>query len=394
MELKVADAVFALLRTVLRDDCDLSGDDKQIIKDNIREIYETSKRNDMAHLVGYALEKQDLISQGTEAFARFQKQQYLAIYRCEGMEFEIGRMREAFEREHIDFIMLKGAVIRDLYPEGWMRTSSDIDILIHPTDMDAAERLFMDELGYEKGVESTHDRSFHTAGGVHIELHYTLLEDERANSASDVLGEAWEHATPAKGKKHEYELSDAMFYFYHIAHIAKHIEYAGVGARPFIDLWLINKSPNKKTEERQTLLSRGSLDTFSAVCDELADYWLGDRKTLSEIGKKFEIFILNCGIYGSEENRIAIFRNDGGGTAGYIFKRLFMPYSSLKQAYPIIERHKWLTPFYQMARWFKLITGEKTKKAINEVKISTSTSAKDVNDLQMFLEEVGLNRKK
>lgn len=392
LDLKVTDTIFSLLRTVLRDDCKLSNEEVEVIKGNLHEIYAVSKRNDMAHLIGYALEKQSLISPEDEIFAKFQKQQYLAMYRCEGMEYEIARMRDTLENGKIDFVLLKGAVIRELYPEGWMRTSSDIDILVRPQDLDRAEELLLTKLEYKKGIEGTHDRSFHSEGGVHVELHFTLIEGERANLARDVLAEAWDHATVADGKEYEHVFSDEMFYLYHIAHIAKHIEHAGSGIRPFIDLGLINKK-EKNPVARQKLLKRCSLDDFARLCDELADYWMGETDSPSELCKRFELFILNCGTYGSEENRIAISRKNGKSTLRYVFFRIFMPYSSLKQIYPIIKKHKWLTPFCQMARWINLVTGRKTRRAINEIKVSSNTSKKDINDLQIFLKDIGLNKK-
>lgn len=392
LDLKVADAIFSLLRSVLRDDCTLSDKDVEVIKCNLHEIYAVSKRNDMSHLVGFALEKHGLISPEDEIFAKFQKQQYLAMYRCEGMEYEIARIRDFFENEKIGFIMLKGAVIRELYPEGWMRTSSDIDVLVHPEDLDRAEELLLNKLEYKKGVEGTHDRSFHSDGGVHVELHFTLMDDERANLARDVLTEAWSYATVADGKEYEHVFSDEMVYFYHVAHLAKHIERAGAGIRPFIDLWLINKKENNPAARRK-LLKRCSLDDFARLCDELADYWMGETDSLSELCKRFELFILNCGIYGSEENRIAITRKNGQSTFRYVFSRIFMSYSSLKQKYPIIKKHKWLTPFYQMARWINLVTGKKTRQAVNELRISSSTSKKDIDELQLFLRDIGINKK-
>lgn len=390
IDLNVTDAMISLIRTALREECSLSADDAEIIKSNLKEIYDISRRNDMAHIVGYALQKHGLVSPEEPVFAGFQKQQYLSMYRCEGMQYEIARMRELFESEKIDFIFLKGSVIRELYPEGWMRTSSDIDVLVRSEDLDRAEAALLEKLSYKKGVVGDHDRSLHSEGGVHVELHFTLIEDERANLAREVLAEAWDHAKAIDEGKHEHQLSEAMFYFYHIAHMAKHVEYAGTGMRPFVDLWLINKNEEINVEARKELLSRCSLEGFAHLCDELAEYWMEGGRSLSDTGKRFEVFILNCGIYGSEENRIAVSKNDGKGTVGYIFQRLFMPYSSLKKAYPILVKHKWLTPFCQMARWFKLITGEKTKKAIEEIRISSTTSEADVNNLQAFLGEIGL----
>ena len=346
----------------------------------------------MAHLVGFALAKYDLISPDDEVFAKFQEQQYLAIYRCEGMEYEIARMRELLESNGIDFVFLKGAVIRGLYPEGWMRTSSDIDILVRTESIQEADDLLVEKLGYRRYTEGTHDRTFFSEGGVHVELHFSLLEGDKANRAADVLKEAWSHAIKTEGTKHEYRLSDGLFYFYHIAHLAKHMEYAGAGMRPFVDLWLINKNMQDCPNDAGELLRRGGLERFSSLCDELSAYWMQGSK-LSDDAKKLELFVINCGIYGSEENRIAIDRKKRGGTVGYIWRRLFMPYDVLKRLHPALRKHKWLMPFFQIARWFKLITGEKTRQAVNEIKTSVSTKKEDVDEIQAFLKQIGLNKK-
>ena len=390
MDINVTDAMFALLRTAFDHCAELDEGHTRIIKNNLKNIYKISTRNDIAHIVGYALETQGLIDVEDECFAEFQKQQYLAIYRCEGMEYEISRIRIALENSGIDFVMLKGATIRGMYPEGWMRTSSDIDILVRRETLDDAERVLVCELGYIKGYEGTHDRSLHTDGGIHIELHFDLIEENKANNARDVLNDVWEHTRLAEGKSAEHEMLDGMFYFYHIAHLAKHVEYAGSGIRPFIDLWLINNSEERSDVSRKELLLRGGLDKFAGFCDELSLHWF-EAAPISDDGKRFERFILNCGIYGSEENRIIINRKARGGTLGYIWRRLFYPYRVLVQLYPVLKKHKWLTPFCQMARWFKLITGEKTKKAINEVKLSVKTNQSDVQEMQKFLFDMGLD---
>ena len=394
IDLKVTDAMFELLRTVFDTDRELSRDSAEILRANLSAIYEISKRNDMAHLVGFALEGHGLVSPEDEVFAKFQKQQYLAMYRCEGMEYEIARMRETLESGGIDFIMLKGAVIRGLYPEGWMRTSSDIDILVRSDDHARAEELLIRELAYTKGVEGDHDHSLHSEGGVHVELHFALIDDERANFARETLEKVWEYATVTSGKKHEYELKGEMFCFYHISHLAKHVEYAGSGIRPFIDLWLINKNMQRDGAEYKSLLSRCSLEKFASLCDELSEYWMRGSGELTETCKRLEKFVLNCGIYGSEENRIAINQGEERGKLKYIWSRLFYPYSTLKNIYPILQKHKWLTPFYQMRRWLKLITGEKTVKVIKEIKTLNSVTDEDIGAISNFMRELGLETKK
>ena len=390
LDIKVTDAMFALLRTVFDDEKTLREEDRATICENIGQIYAISNRCDMAHLFGYAMEKQGIISPENEFFSKFQKQQYLAVYRYEGMKYEIERICFAFERNGIDFILLKGAELRSIYPEPWMRTSSDIDILVKSEDIDRATEVIMAESGYSRATDTLHDRSFFSEGNVHIELHFDLLEEDRANSASEVLCDVWSHSIPAKERKHRYILCDEMFYFYHIAHIAKHVEYAGVGMRPFIDLWLLNHCNNSKSlEKRAELLSRCGLERFANVCEELAEHWLGKR-ALSETGKKFETFILNCSTYGSEQNRILLIQDNLGGTNRSVWRRICMPSDQIKFAYPILQRHKWLTPVFQVVRWCKLLSGKMAKKAINELKISRSATQEDSRKLKAFMSEIGL----
>lgn len=391
LDLNVTDAMFSLLRTVLRGDCKLSDRDVEVIQANLRQMYDMSKRNDMAHLVGYALEKQSLISPEDEVFAAFQKQQYLAIYRYEGMEYEIVRMRDALENEKIDFVLLKGATMRELYPEGWMRTSSDIDILIRQDDLARAEKCLIDNLEYKQGPQTEHDHSLHSPGGVHVELHFSLIEDGRAALSSSILSNVWDYAAPISDGKNEHVLFDEMFYFYHVAHLAKHVERAGSGLRPFLDLWLINSNwQEKNLEGRKKLLRQAGLEKFATVCEELSEYWFGNRREISQTTEKLELFVLNCGTYGTMENSIIITHNEYGGTRKYIFKRIFLPYKQLAMAYPIIKKHKWLTPFVAVARWCKLLKWRMVRKAVSEVKISKSASREKVENMQNFMSEMGL----
>ncbi len=93
--------------------------DEELVK-----LYKLSKSHDLAHLVGDALIKNDLIGDG-EVKAKFQKQMKLAVYRYEKINYELGRLRKVLNEAEIQFIPLKGSVIRQYYPKPWMRTSCD-----------------------------------------------------------------------------------------------------------------------------------------------------------------------------------------------------------------------------------------------------------------------------
>ena len=388
MTLSTVRAVLGLVAAEVGASIKISADDMAQIKANLDEIYRYAKRNDIAHLVGHALIKNGLISERDNSFPLFEGEQYTAMLRQERQDFELGRICEVLEGGGIDFIPLKGAVLRRLYPEPWMRTSCDIDILVKKEDFAAAKKCLLEDLGYKRGKESSHDESFDAPGRVHIELHFDLLEDGQTRGARKIIENVWSHTVPAEGKKHHMLMSDEMFYFYHIAHIAKHFEEAGIGARPFLDLYLLTLG-RENDAKRDDFLKRGGLDVFERVARELVNCWFAGGE-LGNLGQRFEIFILRCGAYGALSNSILLAKEKRGGSRGYILSRIFMPYDSIKYSYPILKKHKWLLPFCQISRWFKLLSPKRAKRAAREAQRSSELSDKELRRLKTLMQDVGL----
>ena len=146
---------------------------KALSDDELKALYKLSKSHDLAHLVGNALIKNNLLdeenpngdenhdgdkTQGggennsgvirSEVKQKFEKQILTAIYRYENINSELETLKTAFEEEKIPFIPLKGSVIRQYYPEPWLRTSCDIDILVHEEDIERAIAVLTDKNGY------------------------------------------------------------------------------------------------------------------------------------------------------------------------------------------------------------------------------------------------------
>ncbi len=381
-------SVFRLLAAELGASVSITHEEKTQIRASLDEIYKYAKRNDMAHLIGYALVKNGLIDENDGSFELFETEQYTAMLRRERQDFELSRICKALESAEIDFIPLKGAVMRQYYPEPWMRTSCDIDVLVKKEDLARAEECMLQTLGYKKAKESLHDVSFDAAGSVHIELHFDLLEEDRAENSRAVALDVWDYTEDAQGKKHHKLLSDEMFYFYHVAHIAKHFEDGGIGVRPFLDLYLLNRDGGNE-KKRVELLRRGGIEVFDCVARELSAFWFGSGE-LGSLGRRAEAFIFRCGAYGSMTNSILLAKEKTGGSRGYLLSRIFMPYDSIKYSYPILRRHKWLLPFCQVARWFKLLSPKYARRAAREVNASNRLTDSDYKSLKALMRDVGL----
>ncbi|MBI1284727.1 MAG: hypothetical protein GC183_10375 [Thiobacillus sp.] len=91
------------------------------------------------------------------------------------------RLDQLFETEGIPYLVMKGAHVREcVYPDPALRPSSDIDILIAPSDRRRAARVLLDA-GYTVHPEPTnisHEATF-SRGPVDIDLHWHILRPGR-----------------------------------------------------------------------------------------------------------------------------------------------------------------------------------------------------------------------
>ena len=350
--------------------------------DKLDRLYALAKYHDMAHIVGFSLEKLGLLDNKTETKAKLYKQRYAAVYRYRGIEHELSSISAVFTECGIAHIPLKGSVIRRYYDEPWMRTSCDIDVLIHKDDLEAAQWLLVERLGFKYHTSSSHDVAFFSPGGVHVELHYDLIEDSLFSCVADVLSTAWESASPIDGTL-TYELSDDMFYFYHISHMAKHFMDGGCGIKPFLDIWILRHKVTYDAQSREQLLEKGGMLKFAQAAELLSEIWFGEAEHIEET-LIMENFVLTGGTYGMPENRASVQKVYQGSRFKYIMSRIFVPYDIIKYYYPILRKHKWLTPFYEVKRWFKVFS--KKNKAIKEL----HTDENEAQSAKKMLDFIGV----
>ncbi len=351
-------------------------------------LYTVAQRHDLAHLLTGALEKAHCLGQDPTS-ERFRKVRYAAVYRYEQMRYELEALCRALEDAAIDHLPLKGAVIREWYPEPWMRTSCDIDILVKEADLDRATQVLTERLGYEYHLKSSHDVSLLAPGGLHIELHYGMVEENCAGQANDVLNTVWDTAT-ADG--HHYRMNDAMFYFYHIAHMAKHIEVGGCGVRTFMDLWILNHRVSGDAAARRQLLERGGLSRFAETASKLAEHWFSGAKA-DELAQLLEEFILYGGVYGNIDTLTAVQQNRTGGRFKYLLELIFPCYRHLKFQYPVLQKHAWLYPFCLLHRFGKKVFGSDRKRAAKKLHCINAVDDSQRQAAAVLLDGLGLTNK-
>lgn len=352
-----------------------------------KRLYVLSKSQDMAHLVGSAIDKNGLLEEG-EILEKYRKQTFMAVYRYQRIQFELQELCTALETAEIDHMPLKGSVIRDFYPEGWMRTSCDIDVLVRHEDLERAKEVLVG-MNYRYDSEDSHDVCYFSPSGVHVELHYCLIEDYIDGKMDGPLQDVWSYASVDAGTKHRYSMSDAMYYYYHIAHMVKHYLHGGCGIRPFLDVWILCHRVEYDRSARAELLDEGGILTFSEGAETLSEVWFGNA-VHTPLTKSMENYLLSSGTYGTTETRVAIQQSQKGGKLRFAMSRIWLPYSILVTHYPSLEKHKWLLPFYQVRRWFKLLFRGGVKRSANELKTNFKVSDDKQKELSEMLKQLRL----
>jgi hypothetical protein len=345
----------------------------------LEDFYSMAKKHDVAHLIAYVLSKEGLIEKESPCFDEFKKAQVLAGYRYERNKQEQELLEGVLNEADIPYILLKGAVISQKYPQGWMRTSSDIDVLVKKEDFDRAVNLLTQKRNYTKNEVYTHDVSLYNEDGVHIELHHCLIEENIVTVADKILDKVWDNLDQ-DGK-----MNDEFFYFYFIAHTAKHFQHGGCGIKPLLDLWILeNKSEaNPKCD---ALLEQGGLLKFKQYCIKLIDVWFFGEPC-DEFSKKLTRYILNGGVYGKKSSTILVGRAKSGGRLKYVLSRAFIPYEVIRYQFPVLNKHKYLMPLFQVVRWFKILF---RGNAGDELKINANLKKDQLDEINEILNQLGI----
>ncbi len=346
-------------------------------------LYSLAKEHDLAHLI-YPYFQQNGITVGDDELNKRMKSAYnAAVFRDVNREVVRNAAFKILNNSGIDYVPLKGALIAPLYPETWMRTSCDIDILVHEADIEKA----LDVLS-ENGFETNRERSYHDVSlrkdGIHIELHYNICEN--LPRIDCVLEKVWDYCT--RFNNCEYRENCAFFVFHHIAHMCYHFIHGGCGIKPFVDLYLIKSKLDFSETELMSLLEQGGLvDFYKKVC-ELTDVWFGEARH-DTVTLAMERFILDGGVFGNLDNNNIMRSAYNDNKLKNFINIVFPPYKTMCNTYPVLRKFKILLPFYYIKRIFAKLTGS-GDRVVGRMTNLASQDNEVINNAAELLNELGL----
>ncbi len=353
-------------------------------------LYRLAKHHDLAHLVAEATGLLSL-APPEEIRAKLEKQSMIALYRTEQMSWELASLTAVLTEAKIPHLPLKGSVLRSYYRSPELRLSCDIDLLVRPDDLARAKETLTCKLGYTEGDVGPHDVQLYAPSGLHVELHFDLIESGFFPEAAAILADVWRYASPVCVGSYTLCLSDEAFYFYHIAHMAKHFSFTGgCGVRPFLDLYVLYREGKCGGDaERARLLSSGGLALFEEAAVGLMRVWMMECEPTA-LTSSLSDFVLTGGTYGITRNRVAAERGRGKSRFRYLLARLFPPLSSMRFRFPVLKRAPILLPLCYFLRLLSPLWSGRYRRLLREARTSGSITEQESAEVGELLLELGL----
>ena len=326
------------------------------------DVYSAAKSHHVANATFYAVEK---LNQKPDAplYQKWAQERDLMIMRDFNQTHELELMKKSFSENKIRHILLKGSVMKELYPISDIRYMCDVDMVIDPENANKV-RDIMVKLGYGvKAFNQRNDDEYTKKPIMNVEIHNYIFSD--ASFVGQSFYKLFEKPFEVTEKltDYTYVLNKTHFFLHLLTHTAKHYLNGGIGFRAFMDIYLFH---NKYREE----IDSKALDTalaktkYSKLCKdfiEISYMWFGEKEYDSKFDEITE-YIFKGGSFGTVTAQAETHVKEQGKLK-FLLTNMFPNFSFMRMSYPILNKLPFLYPF--MIIW-RLITrpfskGNKTK---------------------------------
>lgn len=263
--------------------------------------------------------------------------------------YAVEQIRDAFEKQGIWHVQLKGCVTRQLYPQPDMRAMNDLDILCKPSQQKSIRKI-MAQLGYEDFQEGRKHDIYRRKPFVRVEMHREMVAAR--SPFSRYYRDVWSCCRPVQGYQYACQMSATDAFVYNLVHLAGHLEEGGVGIRFITDVYVydhcaaVDKTLLKKELEK--------LGLWKLYCNVscLAECWFSPKPPAlsaeqEQLIKRLGDFVLAGGLFGKsgDGNALAVQKE---GRVRYFLKACFPGLAEMRSMYSWLERWPILLPW----SWF------------------------------------------
>lgn len=305
---------------------------------------------------------------------------------------------QQMNQKGIDHILMKGYVVREYYPVPELRTFGDIDFVIRQKDREKTHALML-ELGFQPKTDWEPVYSY-VRDDEFYEIHSEIMEVDISDKADyiEYFRRMWDYAQLKED--HTYHFTPEFHFLYLIAHIAKHVQSAGAGARMYLDIAVFLQHFNNILDWNliQRELRVLKLDVFADTVLTAVEEWFGvpcpfEHQTPGQdVMNEFRDFTMEAGIFGKHNRETAVNtlkrESDKQSRFRTLVNRAFPPAETIKTRYTYLQDKPWLLPAAWVHRLIK--TKDRLGAHAHEARVLLTADEGEIQRLQSIMKNIGL----
>lgn len=398
-------------------------------------IMQAARRHDLLPMTAAGIEHYHGFVPEKAAQA-LEKARNQALYAEATRDLELEQLFHRFSEEKIEFLPLKGTVLKRYYPSPELRTMGDVDLLIWPESF-----ATVGEILRARGYSVDHETALHrvwSKPGLTLEQHRELFEPESNSLRGGLIlpalhffrsvprlpaqnGTVFDRTTekfewnPFNGEFLAERLRERLrtvsddstqrqmapddFYLYQLLHLLEHFSASGAGVRFFLDMEVLRRQIGQDKADLPQIaderLRRYGLDQFASEIDRLSRRWFAPEKP-DRCSEELEEFVFFGGTFGSTRqlaaSRVGAFSSSAGPAAKLrlLLAKEFPARRALVHSYPKLARNRTLLPLCWLHLNFQRIFSSRRRVFLPYLKSVLLTRRSETEKITSFYRSIGL----
>ena len=327
-------------------------DKEKIASLNLHNLYKVSHEHMLTAICGKTLQKTGIIDQD------FKNAVALAQRKAVILSNEFSIIASSLDTAKIWYMPIKGAVIKELYPNFAMREMTDYDVLFDASKAKEIREI-MEGLGFRTdsfGYQNVDD--YRKPPVSNFEMHRTLFGKQHDERFYEYYRDIKHKLINDSGCRFSFTPEDS--YIYMIAHEYKHYSVYGTGLRSLLDTYVFLTKNQIDMDYVATETEKLGIEEFEKQNRCLALTLFNGDAVPEEYESMFS-YVLSSGTYGKFNHKIEnILRRDGDGKLQYLRRRILGPIrrndidrKRFMERYEVFFRYPILLPLLPFYRLFR-----------------------------------------
>lgn len=261
----------------------------------------------------------------------------------------------------IKHLVIKGAVLRNLYPAKELRTSGDTDAVIEKEKFELCGDMLLANSFTSMQRTGVEDDLFHNGHLFELKKDFETINDKSKELFYNPFDKKLSY-----NDGYTYYLFPIYHLVYVVYHILLHIKHGGAGVRQLLDICVLINNTDIDTNEFLSIMKELDLEKSTFVILSLCKEWFNldiniDYEIDSELKEKLSNSILTGGTFGYENGNVGTVRlakemnNKRFASLKAIFGLFITSSDYLYRYYPYARKHHILLPMAYFNRLFDAI---------------------------------------